>query len=227
MQPAIFHPKELQMHFARRRTVLAIAGAGVALAALIILGVFGLLREPTPATGPESPAQMASASVPSQRADKPRPVLVTAHAEPFARSVARALFNWDTRHEGGPSPWAQMLVDVADPEEAAALASDIRGYLPATEMWEQLATYGTRQRLEVHSVVVPEAWRTALKQAAPEQIPTGSVALTVAGTADREGTWRSEVVRTERLVVFTVFVRCPDVEPCTLLRLSQLDKPLK
>lgn len=215
------------MYFARRRIVLAIAGAGVALAALIIIGVFGLLRGPAPASVPESPAQVASATVPSPRADKPRPVLDTAHAEQFARSVARALFNWDTRHEGGPTPWAQMLVDVADTEESAALASDIRGYLPAPEMWEQLARYGTRQRLEVHSVVVPESWRIALEQAAPGQIPPGAAALTVAGTADREGTWRSEVVRTERHVVFTVFVRCPDAERCTLLRLSQLDKPLK
>jgi hypothetical protein len=215
------------MYFARRRVVLAIAGSGVALAALIIIGVAGLFRGPAPAAEPESPAQVASASVPSQRAEKPRPVLVTAHAEQFARSVARALFNWDTRHEGGPTPWAQMLIDVADPEEAAALASDIRGYLPATEMWEQLATYATRQRLEVHSVVVPEAWRTALEQAAPGQIPAGSAALTVAAIANREGTWRSKLVRTERHVVFTVFVRCPDAEPCTLLRLSQLDIPLK
>ena len=215
------------MYFARRRLVLAIAATGVALAAVIIVGVFGLLRGPAPATVPESPAQVASASVPSQRADNPRPVLDTAHAEPFARSVARALFNWDTRHEGGPTPWAQRLVDVADPEEAAALASDIRGYLPATDMWEKLATYGTRQQLEVHSIVVPEAWRTALEQAAPGQIPTGSAAFTIAGTAGREGTWHSEVVRTERHVVFTVFVRCPDSEPCTLLRLSQRDKPLK
>lgn len=215
------------MYLTRRRLVLAIAGVGVVLAALIIIGVFGLLRGPAPATVPESPAQVASASVPSPRADRPRPVLDAAHAEPFARSVARALFNWDSRHEGGPTPWAQVLVDVADPGEAAALASDIRGYLPATEMWEQLASYGTRQRLEVHSVVVPEAWWTALEQAAPGQIPPGAAALTVAGTAYREGTWRGEVIRTERHVVFTVFVRCSDSEPCTLLRLSQRDKPLK
>lgn len=215
------------MYFARRRLVLAIAGSGVALAALISIGIIGLFRGPAPAKQPESPAQAAAPSDSSQRVEMPRPVLDTAHAERFARSVARALFNWDTRHEGGPSPWAQMLVDVADPEEPAALASDIRGYLPATEMWEQLATYGTRQQLEVHSIVVPEAWRTALEQAAPGQIPTGSAAFTIVGTAGREGTWHSEVVRTERHVVFTVFVRCPDSEPCTLLRLSQRDKPLK
>jgi hypothetical protein len=154
-------------------------------------------------------------------------VLVTTHPESFARSVARALFDWDTRHEGGPSPWAQVVVDVADPDEWAAVASDIRGFLPVSEMWEQLADYGTRQWLEAKSVIVPDAWSTALKQASPGQIPQGAAAFTIVGSAHREGTWNTDVIRTKRDVTFTVFVRCPGGEPCTLLRLSQLDEPLK
>jgi hypothetical protein len=94
-------------------------------------------------------------------------------------------------------------------------------------MWEQLGAYGTRQWLELESVTVPDAWSTALKQATPAQIPRGGAAFTVLGTRHRVGTWDTEVARTERKVAFTVFVLCRGSDPCTLLRLSQLDRPLE
>ncbi|TFC34915.1 hypothetical protein [Cryobacterium sp. TMT2-14] len=212
----------------RHRLVLAIVGSGIALAVLVAIGVYGLLRGPAKVSQPERRAPEASvSSAPTSLPDQPQPVVVTTNAELFARSVAAALFTWDTRHEGDLSEWVQVLVDVADSDEAAAVASDVRGYLPSTEMWGQLSAYGTRQWFEHESAVVPDAWSTALEQAASGQIPRGAAAFTVVGSRHRAGTWDTEVIRTERKVAFTVFVVCPGQEPCRLLRLSQLDRPLE
>jgi hypothetical protein len=212
----------------RRRLIIAIVSSGITLIVLMAIGVFGLLRGPAKASHPDSPVHQASVSSTSTApAGHPQPVLVTSNPELFARSVARALFNWDTRYVGGLSEWAQMPVDVADADEAAAVASDVRGYLPRAEMWEQLRAYGTRQWLEMMTVTVPDAWSTALAQAASGQIPRGTAAFTVVGIRHRTGTWDTEAIRTEQKVSFTVFVVCPGRQRCTLLRLSQLDRPLE
>ncbi|SDS83834.1 hypothetical protein [Microterricola viridarii] len=212
----------------RRRPIIAIAGSTIALLMLTAIGVYGLFRGPSPAARPAPAANNGSfSSTVPDRVDQPQPVAVTSDPKLFARSVARALFTWDTRHEGGPGPWAQVLVDAADVDEAAAVASDVRGFLPGVEMWQRLGTYGTRQWLELRSVAVPDAWSTALEQAAPGQLPRGATALKVVGTRHRAGTWDTELVRTDRSVSFTIFVACPGVDPCVLLRLSQLDRPLE
>lgn len=214
------------LFFRRRRLAIAIISAGIALIVLAAVGLFGLLRGPAKASPPERPAPTASAMevVPT---DQPQPVHETSSPELFARSVAHALFDWDTRQDAGLADWAQVLADVADAEEAAAVAADVREYLPGAEMWQRLAAYGTRQWLDVESVTVPAAWATALEQAAEGQIPQGAAALTVVGTRHRMGTWDTDEMRTERQVSFTVFVVCPDKESCTLLRLSKLDHPLE
>lgn len=217
------------MHFAhRRRRVIAIVCSGIALIVLIVVGLFGLLRGPDKPSEAARPAPAASASpVPTARPNQPPPILATKDPEKFTRSVAGALFNWDTHDQVGLSDWAQVIVDVADTDEAPAVASDVRDYLPAAQMWQQLSTYGTRQWIEIESVAVPEAWATALEQAAPGQIPQGATALTVTGTRHRTGTWKTQALNTERQVAFTVFVVCPAKETCTLLRLSQPDQPLE
>ena len=123
------------MHFLRRRRLaIAIVGAGIALIVVSAIGLIGLLRGPAEANPPERPAPTASALavVPT---DQPRPVLETSSPELFARSVAHALFDWDTRQDAGLADWAQVLADVADAEEAAAVAADVREYLPGAEMW--------------------------------------------------------------------------------------------
>ncbi|TFD12122.1 hypothetical protein E3T35_07920 [Cryobacterium sp. TMT1-2-2] len=210
----------------RRRLVIAIVGAGIALVVLSVIGLFGLLRGPAEASAPAQPVPTASA-LSVMPTEQPQPVLETSSPELFARSVAHALFDWDTRQDAGLADWAQVVVDVADAEEAAAVAADVRDYLPGAEMWQRLAAYGTRQWLDVESVTVPAAWATALEQAAEGQIPQGAAALTVVGTRHRVGTWDTDVERTERQVSFTVFVVCPGKESCTLLRLSKLDHPLE
>ena len=212
----------------QRRFIIAVICGGLTLILLMAIGVYGLIRGPEKASDPDRPAVETSApSVSPERAGEPQPVLVTSNAELFARSVARALFNWDTRHEGGPAEWAQAPLDVADAEEAPALASDVRGYLPSPEMWVRLSAYGTRQRLDVESIAIPKSWSTARDQATAGQLPPGAAALTMTGTSHRVGTWDTEVIRTERPVAFTVFVACLEGQPCVLLRLSQLDRPLK
>ena len=216
------------MQIARRhRLVIAVASSGMVLVVLAVIGVYGLFRgesevvqSDTTALGTPVPFQSV------ERAQLPRPVLMTMEGDSFARSVARALFTWDTRAEAGVSEWEQELVDVADPAEAAAVASDVRSYLPTGEMWEQLGTFGTRQWIRLESVAVPRAWSTALRQAAPGQIPPDAAAFTVTGTSHREGIWGTEPLHTERQVSFTVFIVCPSETPCSLLRLSQPDRPL-
>ena len=211
----------------RRRLMIAVASSGVMLVMLAVIGVYGLFRGESQvgqsnSTTPRTPVPFQSV----ERVQPPRPVLVTTDGDLFARSVARALFTWDTRADAGVSEWEQRLVDVADPTEAAAVASDVRNYLPTTEMWEQLGTFGTRQWIRLKSVAVPRTWSTALRQAAPGQIPPDALAFTVTGTSHREGIWGTEPLHTERQVSFTVFVVCPSETPCSLLRLSQLDRPL-
>lgn len=212
----------------RRRLIIAIVGSAIALLALITIGLYGLFRGPANTSRTEVPANETSVSPTLPvRVGRPQPVAVTSDPELLAHNVARALFTWDTRHEGGPTVWAQALVDAADVDEAAAVASDVRGYLPLAEMWQQLGAYGTHQWFELRSITVPDAWTTALEQAAPGQLPRGATALTIVGTRHRAGTWNTEVTHTERQVSFTVFIVCPDIEPCALLRLSKLDRPLE
>lgn len=212
----------------RRRLIIAIVGSTLALLVLMAVGLYGLLRGPVNASRSAAPSTESSVSPAlPERIGRPQPVAVTSDPELFARSVARALFTWDTRHEGGPTVWAQVLVDAAEVDEAAAVASDVRGYLPIAEMWLQLGAYGTRQWFELQSIAVPDAWSTALEQAAPGQLPRGATALTIVGTRHRAGTWNTEVTRTERQVSFTVFVGCPGIDHCALLRLSKLDRALE
>ena len=216
----------------RHRLMVAIIGLGLALLVITAVGLYGLLRGPGETIA--EPAKKVAASSAPRTDDQPTPdlpvpvpVLQTTKAEPFTRSVASALFDWDTRLDGGPSELAQPLVDVAATEEAPAVASDVRNYLPNTEMWDRLSTYGTRQWIEITSVTVPDTWSAALAQAAPGQIPPGAVAYTVVGTRHRSGSWGAEPVESDRSVTFTVFAACPAMANCTLLRLSQLDRPLK
>ncbi|SDG83542.1 hypothetical protein [Microbacterium pygmaeum] len=212
----------------RRRTVIAsVIGGAATLALLIAIGVFGLLRGnvPAPAT---STSTSAAIDVPkADRIDVPHPLATALNPESFARRVAAALFDWDTRGSAGPSEWALVLIDIGDPDEAAGLAADIRGYLPSAEQWRQLETYGTQQWLSIESVRVPETWAIAVAQAAPGQLPPGAIAYTVSGVRHRVGVWGDQTTSTSAEVAFTVFLACPHDESCRLLRISLLNKPLE
>ena len=67
-----------------------------------------------------------------------------------------------------------------------------------------------------------------MEQANPGQIAPGTTALTIEGTRHRAGVWNGQPVTSEHPVAFTMFMVCaPSYPTCHLLRLSQLDNPLR
>ena len=78
-----------------------------------------------------------------------------------------ALINWDTAAGLRAADYAQVIVDAGDPSgtETAALASDVRTYLPTADAWLKLRTYGTRQWLTIDEAFVPASWSDAIDQA--------------------------------------------------------------
>lgn len=226
---------------ARHRTVLIAAIAGSLILLLLIgVGVYGLIRgpqtsEPAEPARPDGPAATSPALVPAE----PEPVIVLGGPEEFAVAVAETLFTWDTTSGYGPADYAQMLADVTADTEADAAATDVRSYLPTAEAWAQLRTHQTRQWLTIDTIEIPAAWEEAVAQAAPGQIPDGAAAYTITGTRHRTGYWGTDPVTTTHPVAFTVFPTCtpernpapapaePITDTCLLLRLSQIDNPLR
>lgn len=220
-------------HHRRRLRIVAVT-IGLAVVLLVGVGVYGLLRGPSTPTNPTPPPVTDTPTVVPRDQTGPAAVRQTDNPEGFARTIALTLFSWDSTSGYGPSDYAQVLADVAAGAEADALADDVRAYLPGPQAWAQLRQYQTRQWLSIDAITVPDDWQTALRQAAPGQIPRGTRAYTITGTRHRTGTWNTTPLETTRAVAFTVFVRCPTQPPgdagatqCELLRLSQLDNPLK
>ena len=92
----------------------------------------------------------------------------------------------------------------------------------------ELRQYATTQYLVIDTLFVPDAWADAVAQAQPGQIAPGTTAVTIEGTRHRDGLWNGEPVSSEHAVSFTVFIVCAPTYPtCHLLRLSQLDNPLR
>lgn len=226
---------------ARRRTMLiATIAGGLILILLVGVGVYGLIRGPQPTESDDTvPSDQPTATSPVAEPADPEPVIGLGGPEEFAVAVAEALFTWDTSSGYGPADYAQMLADVTADSEADAAASDVRAYLPTPEAWAQLRTHQTRQWLTVDTIEIPDAWEDAAEQAAPGQIPDGAVAYTITGTRHRTGYWGTDPVTTTHDVALTVFLICtpernpapapadPIIENCALLRLSQLDNPLR
>ncbi|MFV4914181.1 hypothetical protein PFZ49_11680 [Microbacterium lacticum] len=221
----------------RRRLLIATVAGGLALLLLVGVGIYGLVRGPASAgTAPgERPSTTASATASPTSGGELEPLRQNLGPEAFARAVATALFTWDTASGHAPSDYAQVLADVAHGSEADAFVGDVRAYLPTMEAWGQLRPYATRQWLTIDIAVVPEAWDTAVAQAAPGQIPDGAIAYTIGGTRHRDGTWDTTPVEASRPVAFTVFLVCTPPTPgsgagsgsCEVLRLSELDDPLR
>ncbi|WP_150463017.1 hypothetical protein [Nesterenkonia ebinurensis] len=222
----------------RRRLIAALA-AGIILLLVTGVGLYGLITgppAPTPGThnddsGDVSPGPVVTAP------DDPEPstppslssVPASTDAETFARNVAETLFAWDTASGFMPLDYTSVILAVGDPTgaEQAGLASDIATYLPAQESWVELRQYSTTQHLSIENAFVPEAWAEAVEQTQAGQLPPGAIAYTIEGTRHRDGIWNNEPVASEHAVAFTVFIACPPGESCYLLRLSQLDNPLR
>ncbi|MEW1976311.1 hypothetical protein AB0301_14720 [Microbacterium profundi] len=217
----------------RRKTVV-IAIAAVLVLAVTGVGVYGLLigpREP----GTASPVQPTTSDPTASSAPVPNPtptlssISASRDPETFARRVSDALFTWDTAAGLLPLDYTSVILEVGDPtgEEQAGLASDIATYLPSREAWLQLREYATAQSLTIENAYVPDAWAEAQTQSSG-QLAEGTTAITIEGTRHRTGTWNRTPVESDHAVSFTVFLVCPPTyDTCHLLRLSELDNPLR
>ncbi|QTE28616.1 hypothetical protein [Pengzhenrongella sicca] len=177
-----------------------------------------------PPVGPAPPPPSAAAGV-----GELAPVVPSRDPVEFAQSAARALFAWDTTAPAALADHKGRLLVVADPtgQETPGLLTDLARYLPSPQAWTHLGAYDTRQWLEVTGADVPAAWTAALAQD-PGVVAPGTVAVTITGVRHRTGTWDGRPVAQEFDVAFTVFVGCEPAYPtCYLLRLTQLDKPLR
>ena len=218
-----------------RRAVVALVATGAVVLLVTGIGVYGLIigsRGPSESTGPTSSSAEPTAKpsrVPATTAPRIPVIPHSTDAETFSRSVATALFTWDTGSGFLPLDYTDVILDVADPTgaEQPGLAADIATYLPTHDAWVQLRQYATGQHLEITSAYVPNAWADALAQARPGQLPEGSTAFTIEGIRHRSGNWNGDQVSAEQEVAFTVFIACPPDDSCYVLRLSQLNNPLR
>ncbi len=218
----------------RRRLVVLLAVTLGVVAALVGVGLYGLVLAPspnavTPTNDPTTPASAPGVSTPAPSHSALPAIVSTTDAEAFARDAADALITWDTT-EFELTDYAQVIVDAGDPSgfETAALASDVRSYFPTADAWAQLRTYATRQWLTIDDIYVPASWDVALAQAAEGDMLPGTVAYTISGTRHRAGTVGTDAQKTSRPIAFTLFIACePSFDECHLLRLSEVDNPLR
>ena len=95
------------------------------------------------------------------------------------------------------------------------------------QVWDHLRGYSTRQWLDVNGAAIPARWTVAAARSAGVVAP-GTSAVTITGVRHRTGSWDGRVVADQFNVAFTAFVGCTPTYPtCSLLRLTQLDKPLR
>lgn len=223
------HPEERR----KKRLFITLAVSGFLVIVLAAVGIYGLV------TGPQQrPDQNAPNS-------SPPPIIAPTNEGPttpelsslprtndpdlYVRAVAQALFDWDTFTLLTPADHRGILIDDADPSgtETPGLITDLDGYIPSASTWRDLAEYRTTQHLEIDTMVVPELWAEAVAVSGG-QIADGTHAYTVEGTRHREGIWYDDAVTSQHPVAFTVFVSCePVFDRCHLLRLSELDNPLR
>ncbi|GAA5196781.1 hypothetical protein [Microbacterium jejuense] len=224
----------LTPHPPRRRLIVLVAiGFGI-LAALVGVGLYGLTLAPSPGAGTPAvtPSTRDAAPVapsPMETRGAPHAIASTTDAEAFARDAAEALITWDTT-EFDLTDYAQVIVDAGDPSgvETSALASDVRSYLPTADAWSKLRTYETRQWLTIDDVFVPASWSDALAQATEGELLPGTIAYTLSGTRHRAGVVGTDDQETSRPIAFTMFIACePSFDECHLLRLSEVDNPLR
>ena len=217
------------------RLIISLAAAGLILAVLTGVGIYGLISGPptsrpgtTEPTGPAIPAPTVPSSPTPGRTELPA-LPETRNPERFAEAVAEALFVWDTFTTFASDGHRAVLLAAADPSgtETPGLISDLSNYLPSAATWRGLQEYRTAQWVDIERLYVPDQWYEAVAAAAG-QIADGLIAYTVEGTRHRAGVWFDEQVTSQHPVAFTMFVSCPPAtDRCVLLRLSQLDNPLR
>jgi hypothetical protein len=220
----------------RRRLIITLTATGLVIAVLAGIGIYGLIagprgsddpgdRTPISSTTPLDPTDPNGQPGETELPAMPR----TNNPEAYVRAVAAALFDWDTFTLLTPSDHRAVLIEDADPSgsETPGLIADLDGYFPSASTWRDLAEYRTRQSITIDRIYIPEQWEEAVA-ASGGQITEGTMAYTVEGTRHRDGVWYDDPVTSEHPVAFTVFVSCePVFDRCHLLRLSELDNPLR
>lgn len=215
------------------RQIAVILGCVLAVATFVV-GIYGLVRgpdstgsapAPRPARGAEVIPEAASPVVTLEDRALPR----TNDPVAYARAVATSLFDWDTSLGFLPTDYSAAVLADADPsgEETPGLISDVATYLPTVDQWLDLGAMEVRQTIQIDDAYVPDAWTAAVQQAHGHLRP-GTTAVTITGTRHRTGVWNGETAESSYPVSFTVFVACePSFDRCHVLRLSQLDNPLR
>lgn len=215
---------------------LALVVAAALAAITLAVGIYGLLTGPRHDRPASSAGELRSRSVQTpqpasslERDPSAQQLPRTDDAVAYARAVATALFDWDTASGYLAADYEAPVLADADPsgEETAGLIDDIGTYLPTVEQWLDLATMNVSQTLAIDSATVPAGWQSIVADA-DGQLRPGTVGITITGTRERTGVWNGAHAAKTSPVAFTVFVACrPAFDRCHILRLSQLDNPLR
>ena len=215
------------------RQIMLLLGCALAVITAAV-GIYGLVRGPggTTTAPPNARPIAAALGADSTEPDvtvQDRSLPHTTDPVTYARAVAVSLFDWDTTAGFLPTDYSSVVLADADPsgEEVPGLLDDVAAYLPTVEQWLDLGAMEVEQTIEVDDAYVPDAWAAAVDQAHGHLRP-GTTAVTIAGTRHRSGVWNGELAESSYPVSFTVFVACqPSFERCHVLRLSELDNPLR
>lgn len=215
------------------RQIMLLLGCALAILTAAI-GIYGLIRGPggTSSGAPDGPPTVVEVVAdPTNPVDtlRDRSLPHTTDAVAYARAVAVSLFDWDTTAGFLPTDYTSAVLADADPsgEETPGLLTDVSTYLPTVEQWLDLGAMEVKQSIEIDEAYVPGSWADAVEQAHGHLRP-GTTAVTITGTRHRTGVWNGEVAESSYPVSFTIFVACqPSFERCHVLRLSELDNPLR
>ena len=215
------------------RQIMLLVACALALVAVAV-GIYGLVRGP----GGTNATPLEDRSVHVEVVGKPadpvdtlqeRSLPHTTDPIAYARAVAESLFDWDTGAGFLPADYTAAVLADADPsgEETPGLLDDVVTYLPTVGQWLDLGAMEVVQSIEIEDAYVPDSWAAAVGQAHGLLRP-GTTAVTITGSRNRRGVWNGEVSESSFRVSFTVFVACqPSFGRCHVLRVSQLDKPIR
>ncbi|CAI9419329.1 hypothetical protein [Nocardioides sp. T2.26MG-1] len=215
------------------RQIMLLLGCALALLTAGV-SIYGLVRGPGGTTSDSSAASRTQVEAGADPADPvvtlgDRSLPHTTDPISYAQAVAVSLFDWDTTAGFLPTDYTAAVLGDADPsgEETPGLIDDAAAYLPTVEQWLDLGAMEVVQTIEIDDAYVPDSWSAAVEQAHGHLRP-GTTAVTITGTRQRRGVWNGELVESSYPVSFTVFVACPpSFERCHVLRISQLDNPLR
>lgn len=221
------------------RQVMLLLGCALAVITAVV-GVYGLVRGPGSDTDSAVPtAEPKRIEAADDLASDPEAGTVvtlqdralphTTDPVVYSRAVAVSLFDWDTSSGFLPTDYSAAVLADTDPsgEETPGLLTDVATYLPTLAQWLDLAAMEVKQRIEIDDAFVPDSWAAALGQG-NGQLRPGTTAVTILGTRHRSGVWDGRTAESSYPVSLTVFVACkPSFDRCHVLRLSQLDHPLR